>query len=186
VVTDISKWDVTVSLSETDVTSVQVGQKATLTFDALPDVTLAAKVTSVDVMGTNSSGVVSYSATVTPDTGNESIRGGMTATVGIVTQVAADVIGVANAAVKTATDGTYYVQLLENGQPVNQTVTVGLSDDTNTEITSGLTEGQKVITRTVNPNVSTSTTARRNTGGFGTGGGGFPTGGGGVFTGPGG
>jgi len=113
--------------------------------------------------------VVSYTATVTPDAGNEAVLGGMTVTVAIVTFVAADVLGVANAAVKTATDGSYYVQVLQNGKPVNVTVQVGSSDDTYTEIKSGLTEGQAVVTKTVNPNISTSTTARRNSSGFPTG-----------------
>jgi RND family efflux transporter MFP subunit len=179
VITDLSTWDVTVTLTETDISSVKVGQKATLTFDALPDVSLTGKVTSMDVTGTNSSGVVSYSATVTPDTGNDAVLGGMTVTASIITLVAADVIGVPLAAVKTASDGTYYVQLLENGKPVNQTVEIGSSDDTYTEITSGLTVGQEVITKTVNPSASTSTSTRSNGGGIlNQGGGGFPTGGG--------
>jgi RND family efflux transporter MFP subunit len=178
VVCDLNVWDVNVTLAEADIGSVKVGQKATLTFDALPDLSLTGKVSIVDASGANSSGVVSYSATVVPDIGSESVRGGMTVTVGIVTQISADVIGVPIAAVKTLSDGSSYVQLLENGKPVNQTVEVGVSDDTYTEITSGLTEGQEVVTRTVNPGASTSTTSRGgNSGGLLNGGGGSPSGG---------
>ena len=180
VITDLSVWNVTVTLAEADIGSVKTGQKATLAFDALPNISLTGKVSTVSPSGTNSSGVVSYSATVVPDVGDASIKGGMTVSVNIITLVAADVIGVPNAAVKAATDGSKYVQILENGKPANQTVEVGVSDSTYTEITSGLTEGQEVITRTVNPAISTSTTARGGSGGglLNTGGGGFPTGGG--------
>lgn len=185
VITDLSKWDVTVTLAETDISSVKVGQRVTLTFDALPDVSLTGRVSTLDTTGSNSSGVVSYTATIVPDVGNASVLGGMTVTVDIITLAVADVIGVPNAAVKTASDGTYYVQLLENGQPVDQTVEVGASDDTYTEIKSGLTEGQEVITKTVNPAISTSTTARGGNGGI-INGGGFPSDGGAPPGGPGG
>jgi macrolide-specific efflux system membrane fusion protein len=166
-------------LAETDVPSVTLGQKVVLTFDALPDLTLTGKVSEVDSSGTVSQGVVSYNATITPDTSNDSIKGGMTTTANIITKVVSDALVVPNAAVKTDTSGNKYVQILQSGKPVNQTVEVGISTDTYTQITSGLTEGQQVVTQTVNPNASTTTTARRGTGGGGAfpGGGTFPGGG---------
>ena len=179
VITDLSSFEVTVSLAETDVPSVALGQKVVLTFDALPDLTLTGKVSEVDSNGTVSQGVVSYNATITPDTSNDSIKGGMTTTANIITKVVSDALVVPNAAVKTDTSGNKYVQILQSGKPVNQTVEVGISTDTYTQITSGLTEGQQVVTQTVNPNASTTTTARRGTGGGGAfpGGGTFPGGG---------
>jgi membrane fusion protein, macrolide-specific efflux system len=184
VITDLSQWDVTVTLAEADVSSVKTGQNAILAFDALPDVSLTGKVASMDTTGTNSSGVVSYTATILPDVGNEAILGGMTVTVDIVTLAVADVVGVPNAAVKTSNDGSNYVQLLENNAPVDQTVTTGASDDSYTQIKSGLTEGQDVIIATVTPGASTATTARGgggnsilNGGGAMPGGGAFPAGG---------
>ncbi len=170
VITDTNAFEVTVSLAESDVVSVKVGQKATLTFDALPDLTLTGKVTAIDNSGTVNQGVVSYNVTLVPDATDPSVKGGMTVTANIITEVRADVLAVPNAAVKTSTSGSY-VQILENGEPVDQTVEVGISTDSYTEITSGLTEGQEVITQTINPNASTTTTVRRNQGGAG---GGFP------------
>ena len=63
-----------------------------------------------------------------------------------------------SAAVKSATDGTKYVQILQNGQPVNVTVETGMSSDSYTEITSGLTEGQEIITATSTAGKSTTAT----------------------------
>jgi membrane fusion protein, macrolide-specific efflux system len=151
-ITDTSAYDANLTLAESDVSDVQVGQKAVITFDALPDLTLSGKVTRVDSTGTNNSGVVSYTVIVTPDVMDPSVKGGMTSSVNIITDVAADVLAAPSTAIKTANDGTKYVQILQNDQPTNVTVETGISNDSYTEITSGLTEGQEII-------VSTSTSS---------------------------
>jgi RND family efflux transporter MFP subunit len=174
-ITNLDLFQATVALAETDISGVKPGQKAVLTFTALPNLTLSGKVTSIETSGTNNQGVVSYNVVVTPDATDPSVKGGMTVTVNIITDVHADVLTVPNAAVKTSTNGSY-VQVLQNGKPVEVTVEVGISTSSDTEITSGLTEGQEVITATINPNASTTTTVRRGgTGGLG--GGGLPGGG---------
>ena len=55
----------TVSLSEDDISSVKVGQIATVSITALSGVELAGHVTSISPLGSDSSGVVSYDATIT-------------------------------------------------------------------------------------------------------------------------
>ncbi len=181
--TNLESFKVTTTLTESDIGPVKVGQKAILTFDALPDLTLSGKVTRVDATGTNDQGVVSYKVVITPDVMDPSVKGGMTVSANILTEIRPDVLAVPNAAVKTSTSGSY-VQILQNGTPVNQTVTVGIANDSYTEIMSGLALGQEVITKTVDPNATTNTTTGGG-GGLPGGGGGFP-GGGGVFQGGGG
>jgi RND family efflux transporter MFP subunit len=171
--TSLESFQVTTTLTESDIGGVKVGQKAVLTFDALPDLTLSGKVTRIDATGTNDQGVVSYKVVVTPDVMDPSVKGGMTVSASILTQIRADVLAVPNAAVKTSTSGSY-VQILQNGGPVNVTVQVGIATDSYTEITSGVALGQEVITKTVDPNATTNTTAG---GGGGFPGGGFPGGG---------
>jgi multidrug resistance efflux pump len=68
VITDTDAFQATITLAESDIILVEVGQKAVITFDVLPDLTLAAKVTEVDDTGSNSQGVVSYSIVVVPET----------------------------------------------------------------------------------------------------------------------
>jgi multidrug efflux pump subunit AcrA (membrane-fusion protein) len=65
--------------------------------------------------------------------------------------------------VKTSSDGTKYVQMLQNGQPTNVTVETGMSNHSYTEITSGLNEGQEIIvaTSTSSGSKTTSTTSFR-------------------------
>ncbi|MCX8032091.1 MAG: efflux RND transporter periplasmic adaptor subunit [Thermoleophilia bacterium] len=169
-ITNPNAFTVTVSLSETDIPSVKIGQKATITFDALADLTLTGKVTAIDLVGSNNQGVVSYGVVISPDVTDPSIKAGMTATVNIITQVAADVLAVPLAAVKSQGD-VKYVQVLENGIPTAVTVEVGMTTDSYAEITSGLQEGQEVVVRTVVNGTSASTSTTGNRGSFFDGGG---------------
>ena len=177
VITDPNTYEATVTVAETDISSVQVGQKVIMTFDAITDLTLTGKVTRVDTVGTNSSGVVSYSAIITPDVMNPSVKSGMTVTANIITKTAVDVLAVPSTAVKTSS-GTSYVQILQNGVATDVTVETGLVSDSYTEITSGLTEGESIIVSTTNGSGSTSTTTRRSGNVLGGGGGSFIQGGG--------
>jgi multidrug efflux pump subunit AcrA (membrane-fusion protein) len=161
VITDNSSFAVDLSVAESDIPSVKIGQKSTLTFDALPNLTLTGKVTEIDQSGTNSSGVVSYNVTVTPDISNDQILGGMSVTADIITATRTGVVAVPNAAVKTDTSGNSYVLLYKGASvtPTQQTVTTGLVTDTYTEITSGLSAGTQVVIQTITKS-STSTTSR--------------------------
>ncbi|MGA2927284.1 MAG: HlyD family efflux transporter periplasmic adaptor subunit, partial [Solirubrobacteraceae bacterium] len=74
----------TVAFSESDISKVAVGQPATITMDALTGVELAAHVSSISTVGTTSSGVVSYDATLTPDQTDARIRPGMSASASVI------------------------------------------------------------------------------------------------------
>ncbi|MFZ3074161.1 MAG: efflux RND transporter periplasmic adaptor subunit [Minisyncoccales bacterium] len=150
----------TISLNEVDAASVKVGQKATLTFDAVSDLTLTGHVSAVDAIGTVSSGVVSYGVTIAFDTQDDRVKPGMSTTAAIVTNIKQDVLLVPNAAVKSNAAGNYVMvpnQMVsgaasgssEDGVTVKQqTVVPGLADDNYTEIASGLAEGDTVVTKT--------------------------------------
>jgi macrolide-specific efflux system membrane fusion protein len=155
-ITNPDVYQATITLAESDISTVEVGQRAILTFDALPDLTVSGRVTRVDTIGTNESGVVSYGVVITPDQMDESVRGGMTVSVSIITDVAQGVLAVPSSAVKSSATGKY-VQILEGGLPTNVTVEVGMSTDAFTEITSGLAEGQEIIVSTTTSG-STATT----------------------------
>jgi RND family efflux transporter MFP subunit len=142
-----------VSLNEVDVAKIKTGQKTTLTFDAVDGLTITGTVAEIDSIGTVTQGVVSYNVKIAFDTQDDRIKPGMSATANILTDVRPDVLLVPSAAVKTQGNSSY-VQILENGQPKDQTVQIGLSNDTSTEIMSGLNEGDSVVTQTI-----TSTTA---------------------------
>jgi len=81
---DISGWLVeTTDVSELDVVRLAVGDRATLTFDALPGLTLLGSVDRIQVRGTSDDGTVVFAVTVRPDTFNPELRWGMSSTVRI-------------------------------------------------------------------------------------------------------
>jgi macrolide-specific efflux system membrane fusion protein len=164
---------ISVSLTEIDVPKVKVGDEATITLDALPNKTYTGKVIAVDTSGTVSSGVVSYTTTIQLDTGASEILSNMSATANIITDVEDGVITVPIAAVQTATDGTTTVRELKNGQLISVPVEVGNSNATQTIITSGVNEGDTVVTSVVNSTTTTTKTSSSSTSVFGSSRGGF-------------
>lgn len=136
-----------ISLNEVDVAKIKVGQKSTLTFDAIEGLSITGEVAEIDTLGTVSQGVVTYAVKIIFDTQDERVKSGMSVSATIITDVKQDVLLVPNAAVKS--NGEQYVEVLENNVPRNQTVETGLSNDTMTEITSGLKEGDRVVTQTI-------------------------------------
>jgi len=157
------------TFNETDVVSIKVGQKATITFDALPDLTLTGKVSEVDPVGTVSQGVVSYNVQVAlDDTSNTSIKPGMSDTVGIIVNTKPDVLLVPNSAITTQQNNSYVQLMGADGKPVQTQVVAGSSNDTSTEIVSGLKEGDTIVTKTVASTAAqTQTQARQGAGGLG-------------------
>jgi membrane fusion protein, macrolide-specific efflux system len=167
-----------VNLSEIDVTKVNVGQKATLTLDAFPDKTFTGRVTALDTNGAVSSGVTTYPVTITLDTALNNIYPNMGVNATIITNVKDNVLLVPSAAVQNS-NGAETVRILRNGQVQNVDVQVGDSNETQTEVTAGVNEGDQVVTGQTGGTRTTGTTG--STSPFG--GGGF---GGGVFRGGGG
>ncbi|HOX21677.1 MAG TPA: efflux RND transporter periplasmic adaptor subunit [Candidatus Paceibacterota bacterium] len=145
-----------VTLNEVDAANVKAGQKAMLTFDAIEGLDVVGQVDEIDAIGTVSQGVVSYNVKIAFATTDVRIKSGMSVSATIITDSKTDVLLIPNAALKSQGD-VNYVQVLENNAPVNKTVEIGLVNDDYTEITSGLTEGDKVITKTVSSSDSSST-----------------------------
>ncbi len=138
-----------ISLNEIDSAKVEVGQKATLEFDAIDGLSITGEVVEVDILGAVSSGVVSYNVKIGFDVQDDRIKPGMSMSTTIITASKSDILTVPISAIKTATDGSSYVQVLADGQPSNKTIVTGLSNDTTIEIVSGLEEGEEIITKTV-------------------------------------
>lgn len=137
---------VSVNLTEIDVPKIKLGNKATVTFDAFSDKTYTGKVISIDTSGVVSSGVTTYPAVIKLDRESDSILPNMAASANIITATKTDVLLVPVTSVQKQTDGTYIVRIMKNGKPIQTTVETGLSSDTQTEILSGVSEGDVVVT----------------------------------------
>jgi hypothetical protein len=174
----------TVAFSESDISSVKVGQPATVTLDALTGVELAAHVSSISILGTTSSSVVSYNATLTLDQEDSRVKPGMSASASVITGQAQGVT-LPNTAV-TGTGSVATVNVLKNGKTVSTPIVVGLRGTSDTQIVSGLSSGAQVVVTETLPSLSSTAATSSSTsgtlgGGTGFGGGGF--GGGGGFAG---
>jgi macrolide-specific efflux system membrane fusion protein len=184
-ITDMSSMQVELTVSEVDIPKVAVGQKASITFDAISGKTFTGVVKSIMPNATTSSGVVNYTVYVKLDSLDPRLRTGMTASVDVQTQVASDVVAVPSAAVKTGS-GTKYVVVVDpaSGQTRTTPVSVGVSDDTYTQILSGVSAGTVVSTGSASNSSSssgsssgTSSSNSRSGGAFMMGAGGPPSGG---------
>lgn len=160
----------TLSLNEVDATKVALGDKATLTFDAIEDLTLTGSVDEIDTVGTVTQGVVSYTVKVSFDSQDSRIKPGMTVNAAIITDVKADVLSVPSSAVKTQNGASYVLVftpeidaaagskgITSKSEPTRVPVETGISDDTTVEIISGLTEGQQVVTRSTTASAAAAT-----------------------------
>jgi len=150
-----------ISLNEVDVSKIKVGNKTTLTFDAVSDLNITGEVSEIDSIGTVSQGVVTYNVKISFDTQDNRIKPGMSVSAAIITDIKQDILYVSNSAVKQS-DGISYVEILENGMPRQQTIETGLSNDTDTEIKSGLKEGDSVIKNTVSSQTTSSSNTNSN------------------------
>ncbi len=81
---DSSAWQIeTADLTELNVANIRAGTPATISFDALPGVSLAGTVTHVKGFGENRQGDIVYTVTVAPDQWDARLRWNMTASVSI-------------------------------------------------------------------------------------------------------
>lgn len=179
-----------VTLNEVDAAKVKTGQKATLTFNAITDLTMTGEVVSVDTIGTVSQGVVNYTVKIALDTQDERIKPAMSVSASIITDQKFDVVAVPNSAILSDNTGSY-VQTLTNtatssngfvtspDTPSKKYIQIGIANDTDSEITSGLSEGDQIVIQTIAGGSASTATSASSRSGLGLLGGG--TGGGGAF-----
>lgn len=150
-----------VSLTEIDVVSVKPGQKVTMTMDAFPDKTFTGEILAINTNGQSSSGVTSYPTIIVFDNSLDNIYPNMSVSANIIIDSKTDVLIIPSSAIQK-TDVISSVKVLKDGQISEVTIEVGISDNSNSEIISGLNEGEVVITSISNgvdkTNTSTSTT----------------------------
>ncbi len=135
------------TVDEVDIYKVKVGQEAIVTTDALPGVQLKGKVTFISPVGTFVAGVVEFPVTITLESADIELRGGLTASADIIVELHSNVLLLPNRAIKGG-PGRYYVEVLVDevkGITQERPVEIGAQGANFTEIVSGLEEGEKVV-----------------------------------------
>ena len=145
-VMDLTHLQVSGEASDANIASLKVGQAATVSTDALGSTTLVGQVCSIDLVGTQISGVTSYGVTICLNAPPPQLRVGMAATASIITDRHNGAILVPSLAVHTQ-NGQQVVDVLSaDGKTQTPTVVqTGLTNGQQTEIVSGLNAGTTVV-----------------------------------------
>ena len=164
---DLSKMQIDSSFAEADIGSIKVGQPVHFNVDAFPNRSFHGNVKQVRLNPTTQSNVVTYDVVVAVDNPEQILLPGMTAYVNIVVDQRNDALTVPNAALRykpsdlkpAKTDikgnngpkkkreaGSATVYVLDGGKPRAVNITIGITDNRNTEVVAGvLKPGDMVI-----------------------------------------
>ncbi len=143
---DTSVLHIDVKVDEIDIAKVRPGQEARITLDALPDVELTGRVDRIASTSTVLNGIVSYAVRIVLDSTSAPLRVGMTANASIIVDRRDNALLVPNWAVRRdrAAGKSFVTVVGADNQLQEVEVQVGLRGETQTEILSGLSEGQTV------------------------------------------
>ncbi len=134
---------------ESDIAKIKVGQNADVTFDAFSsDEMFRAQAVSIEPSSTVVQDVVDYIAKLAMASEDERFKDGMSADIDILTAEKKNILIIPERAV-TEKGGKYIVQVLDDGEPADRAVELGMEGDEGMiEAVSGLMEGEEVITST--------------------------------------
>lgn len=174
-----------ISLNEIDIANIKVGQKATLTFDAIEGLTITGNVIEVGLLGNTSQGVVSYPVKIILEDEDSRIKAGMSTSVNILIDFKQNVLMLPVSAIRTV-GSTSYVNIPKDIHEGSTTYTINSDEEIEQivietgklsnnyiEITSGLKEGDVVVTK-ISASRSTTTSNNSQQGLFQFGGGSMP------------
>jgi HlyD family secretion protein len=146
---DPSSLEIDVEVDEIDLPAVQLGQKAVISLDAVPDSRFQGRVTAISLVPIakpQNTGVVVFEVTVGFDGQAPSeVKSGMSASVDIVTGSKQNVLLIPNKSIKRDSKGKALVLVALTDRTEERPVVLGKSDGTMTEIVSGLRDGDKVL-----------------------------------------
>lgn len=143
--TDASEVTMTVSVSQEDIASVQVGNEVEIALTAYEDKTYEGQVKTVDTSASSGTSTVSYDVTVVFTGDTSDVYQDMTGNVTFVASQAEDVCYVSRKAIIMDENATYLKVKRKDGTIEKVQVTTGISDGVNIEISEGVAEGDTVL-----------------------------------------
>jgi HlyD family secretion protein len=176
---DLDSMEVVLTVDEVDLGSVEIGQEAFVTLETYRDTEIPATVVSIDPMSSAESGsaIATFDVHLKLGDTDRALRVGMTANAELITAQASGVLLVPNDAITADREAGTYTVNVYNGTAVEpREVEIGLRNGDMTEIVSGISEGDRLVTGDY---VAGATSAEQVPAGGFFGGGGPPGGGGG-------
>jgi HlyD family secretion protein len=142
-IVDASKLHLDVSVSESDVAQVKLNQTAQVTIDALGTEVISGTVTYIAPAATLVQNVTTYRVRVDLPQDNKAVRVGMNASIEIATNEQQNTLVIPLSAVRSE-GARRFVRLVQGTAYVEREVRLGLSNDIEAEVLSGLTEGDTI------------------------------------------
>jgi len=133
-----------VSVDESDVSTIVLGDAVTVTFDALPNVSLKGVVAQVNPIGSSVQGLVRYTVRVNLTDADPRVLIGMTASVNIVTDTNEGALAVPLDAVQLDQTGEFVMRLKSDDTTERVPVVSGSVQGDLVVIEGSLTPGEKV------------------------------------------
>ena len=147
IATDLTKMQVDINVSESDIGAVHEGNRASFTVEAFPDRVFTGTVTQIRQAPQTVQNVVTYDVVVSVQNNDLALKPGMTATAKIVTAQRDDALRVPDQALRyrpsgisperSAAGSAAQVWVLREGEPSAVRLSLGLDDDTYSEVLSG-------------------------------------------------
>ena len=168
-------------VTQADISSLKVGQKAALTIDGATSDPFTATITSISSQpassgSSGSSSAVDYTVDLAPHGLPGLAKSGMTGSLTVTIASRSNVLLVPTSAVSGSSSASF-VRVMQNGAPTYRQVTTGMTTSSLTQITSGLTLGEVVVTGQYTNSATSSSSTGNGLGGLGGlggfGGGGF-------------
>jgi macrolide-specific efflux system membrane fusion protein len=153
VIVGTDAWQVSVTVGESDVALIAVGDQVEITTDDATE-PIYGTVGEIGLLSTSTSGTAAYPVVVDVTGGPEGLHDGESADVAIIYERRTDVLTVPSAAVTTVDGQTVVTQEGADGEAVTTVVTVGETSGNVVEITDGLAEGDEVLVTTFTPRAS--------------------------------
>ena len=148
---DPNSMQLKVEVDEIDIPLIKLHQKVKISVDALPDRQFEGEIALIGLLPKMEAGIVSYEVTISlPASDDPVLKIGMSATADIIAEHRENVLLVPSKAVTEDNQGNTAVQIMIDGQPQTNMVVTGISDVIQTEIISGLQEGDIIVMETHN------------------------------------
>lgn len=145
VIGDSQKKQVTISVSQEDIASVEIGQSVELRFSSAPENVVDGKVIKKSLLPAEGGDGVSYEVIISLEKDDPELLEGMTCSVKFILKKVENVLTLANKAILLR-DGKQYVTVkLPDGSHEEREIKTGFSDGRISEITEGLSDGDIVV-----------------------------------------
>ncbi len=136
-------------VDETDIAKIEPAQKAVVSIDAYPEVKIKAGVEHIYYESKTINNVTIYEIDLIPQEVPLFFRSGMNATINFITHSKENALLIPLEAVHKGKEESFVLVKENNGQePVKRVVELGMADDKNVEVISGINADEKVVVKT--------------------------------------